>query len=82
MPAKLDAEAICHHCGKRASCKLDVDRLMSRRFSSPGGAMSGLPDWYYKNCGYETDNLACSEKCAAALTKATSYSGEWNRCGA
>ena len=82
MPVKIDAEAICHHCGKRAPCKLDVDLLMSKRFSSPGGSMSGLPDWYYKNSGYETDNLACSEKCAAALTKTTSYSGAWTRCGA
>ncbi len=84
MPIHLDAEAICHHCGAKARCTLDVDMLVSKRFASPGGAIRELPDWYYKEADQSlvcTDNLACSEKCAAELTKSSRYRGEWKRCG-
>lgn len=84
MPILIDAEAVCHHCGTKAACKLDVDLLVSKRFASPGGAIAGLPDWFYKEAGQSlvcTDNLACSEKCAAALTKTTNHRGEWKHCG-
>jgi len=91
MPIRLDAEAICQGCGAKARCTFDVDLLMSKTISSPGGAMYGLPDWYYKH----TDsgllvsrpnvtclNLACSEKCMKALAKESSnLAGEWKRCG-
>lgn len=83
MPILIDAEAICHHCGAKVACKLDVDLLISRRASSPGSAIRGL-EWLYKEGGQSlacTDNLACSEKCATALSKTSSYRGEWKRCG-
>ena len=85
MPIHMDAEATCHNCRAKAPCKIDVDLLISKRFASPGGAIVGLPDWYYKEADQSltcTDNLACSQKCATALTKTSRHTGEWMHCGA
>ena len=91
MPIRLDAEAICSGCGARARCTFDVELLMSKTISSPGGAMYGLPDWYWLDGGtgmlvstskVTCRNLACSEKCMKSLLKETSnLAGEWKRCG-
>jgi hypothetical protein len=85
MPIQIDAEATCHNCGAKARCTIDADLFISKRFASPGGAIRGLPDWFYKEGNQSlacTDNLACSQKCAAALTKTSTHGGEWKHCGA
>jgi hypothetical protein len=83
---RLDAEAICDQCHAKARCTVDSDWLVSRRISSPGEAMHGLPGWYFKKTTggsiFCEPSLACSDNCMAALKKYTeeSYPGEWKRC--
>jgi hypothetical protein len=80
---RIDAEAICSYCGAKARGALDVDLLLSRRIASPGEAMHGLPDWYYKTADQNLfcdPNLACSKKCMAALAKEQTTSGDWKPC--
>jgi hypothetical protein len=83
MAIRCDAEATCAGCGAKARCTVDMDLIMGRTLSSPGGAMYGLPHWFYKQgSGLLTSdyNLACSEKCVKVLSKESSYSGEWKHC--
>jgi hypothetical protein len=65
MPIRIDAEAICHHCGAKARCTLDIDLLMSKRTQNlvcSEKCATALED---KKSGYST----------------SSYPGEWKRCG-
>lgn len=83
MTIRVDGEATCSRCGTKARCTVDLDLLVSNRFSSPGASMRGLPDWFYKQgpgnltC---TPNLACSEKCVKVLGEDTRYAGDWKKC--
>jgi hypothetical protein len=82
---RIEAEATCSQCRAHARCTVDVDALMSRRHSSPGGATHGIPGWYWADASngnlYGNPNLACSEKCVAVLTKESNFSGVvWKHC--
>jgi hypothetical protein len=82
MPILIDAEVSCNHCGAKARCKLDADDLRSKRFSTPGDALRGLPSWHYKDyAGGHNASLACSEACMKALAaEDTNYAGRWVPC--
>jgi len=83
MPIRVEGEAICCRCGAKAPCAVDLDVIMHRSVSGPGGAVFGLPDWFHKegpgNLAGE-NNLACSEKCMKILAEDARHRGEWKHC--
>jgi hypothetical protein len=82
MTIRIDAEVSCNRCGTKARCTLDADDLRSRRFSTAGAAIRGLPNWHYKDYdGGNPARLACSEACMKVLAaEYDGYAGSWKPC--
>jgi hypothetical protein len=78
MSIRIDAEAICDHCGVNARCTLDLDIVRATPHASHGGeATRGLPSWYYKG---QSASMACSAACLAVLERDKTYAGLWKPC--